>query len=121
MVSAPVITLVPSASHPEVKCLSLSGRIDTSTVNSITPAVLQAVSDSPSGLIVDLHEVSFVSSAGLRLFLTAFKNAQSSNKKMALIRLHPEVYKIFKVAGLDPMLGIFKDEKQALDEVWRKA
>ena len=116
----PEIPVTPSESNPLVRCVRLSGRLDTLTVGSIGPVIFQTIEESPSGVILDLGDVSFVSSAGLRLLVDAFKSAVSSGKKMAMTRLQPEVYKIFKMAGLDPLLAVFNDETQALNEIWKK-
>jgi anti-anti-sigma factor len=92
-----------------MKIVALFGRIDMEAAEADYPVVQQAIDDSPAGIVVDLKEVDFVSSAGFRMLLMAYKEAQRVGKVMLLTRPRPSVYKIFKVVALDQVLP-FCDE-----------
>lgn len=104
--------------NPDVKTVALSGRFDMYAAEEATPMLLRAMTQSASGVLVDLAAVDFISSAGLRALIATNKAARSDGKKTALIRARPEVYKIFKVAALDPVFSFFEDEAQAIQAVW---
>lgn len=101
-----------------IMVIKLSGKIDTMTVNGITTRVMAAMEESPAGVMFNLGGVTFVSSAGLRMFVSAYKKGLSANMKMAMIHVHPSVYKIFKMVGCEGMFNIFDDEPQALKKIW---
>ena len=61
--------------------------------------------DNISYLTVDLSEVSYISSAGLRVLL-AFQKRISSHGEMKVANVKPEVLEIFKMVGFDKVLNI---------------
>ena len=108
-----------SGKNPDIKVVILSGRLDVESAEKLSPTFFQAVEESPVGIIFDMGGVVFISSAGLRTLLITYKQANASDKKIALIRTQPQVYKIFKVAAFDEMFNIFKDEDQAIKALWK--
>ena len=80
------------------------GRID---VNS-TPELEQAVNEeleNISYLTIDMSEVNYISSAGLRAFLS-FQKKISLKGEMKIVNIKPEVLEIFKMVGFDRVLNI---------------
>ena len=109
------VDLRASELNPDVNVVVLSGRLDMEAAEADSPTVLQALEQSPAGVVVDLGAVDFISSSGLRMLIAAYQNAQGTGKKMALIRARPSVYKIFKVSALDTMFRFFDDEAGATE------
>lgn len=84
--------------------IEISGRIDTTTA----PALEQELKGSYEGvteLILDFAEVEYISSAGLRVLLSAQKvmNQQGS---MKLIHVGGDIMEIFEVTGFSDILTI---------------
>ena len=100
---------------PEINIISMSGRLDVETSERISPEVLLSIEQCSAGVILDMADVVFVSSAGLRVLLNTYKKAIAADKKIAMIQPQPQVYKIFKVAAFDTMFNICKNEKEALN------
>ena len=105
--------------NPDVRVVLLSGRLDMEAADASTPALQQAVSQSPAGVIVDMGAVEFISSSGLRMLIAGHQSAQEARKPMALIRAQPRVYKIFKVSALDAMFRFFDSEAEAIEALWQ--
>lgn len=82
----------------------ISGRID-----SVTSQELQAIVDSSIKdvvhLYIDLANVEYISSAGLRVILAAHK-AMTKQGTMNLIKVPPFVREIFEITGFDSVLNI---------------
>lgn len=110
--------IISSTLEPSIAIIQLSGKIDVLTSETMTPDVMKCVEEHRNGVFFDLAEVTFVSSVGIRMFLTAYKQAQSENIKIAMVRVNPSIYKIFKVAGLEAIFNIFDTEPQALHTLW---
>jgi len=108
-----------SGKNPDIKVVILSGRLDVESAEKLSPTFFQAVEESPVGIIFDMGGVVFISSAGLRTLLITYKQANASDKNIALIHTQPQVYKIFKVAAFDKVFNIFKDEDQAIKALWK--
>jgi len=84
--------------------LKVSGRIDTKT----SPQFSEALTDSLSGvtmLIVDMGEVAYISSAGLRVLLTAQKTMNKQGE-MKVTNVNSDVMEIFDVTGFSDILTI---------------
>lgn len=80
------------------------GRIDISTAPELEKEV-NAELENISYLTIDLSEVNYISSMGLRSFLS-FQKAISQKGEMKIINVNPEVLEIFKMVGFDKILNI---------------
>lgn len=82
----------------------ISGRID-----SVTSIELQSIMDSSldgvSHLVLDLANVEYVSSAGLRVILAAHK-VMSRQGTMNLVKVPEFVREVFEITGFDSVLNI---------------
>ncbi len=104
--------------NSSVITIQLSGKIDTNTSDKISQEVIKILEQMQSGALFNLKDVTFVSSAGIRMFLTAYKKLGTSGLKAAMCHVNPSIYKIFKVAGLEKSFNIFDDEAQAINNIW---
>lgn len=84
--------------------IAISGRIDTLTAPQLD-AEIQGKLDGVKSLTIDLKDVEYVSSAGLRIFLTAQKimNKQGS---MVVKNASSAIKEIFDVTGFSDILTI---------------
>ncbi len=84
--------------------VALTGRLDTVTAPQLEGELRTAVSGI-SELVFDLSALDYVSSAGLRVLLSAQKvmNRQGS---MAIRGVSPELLEIFEVTGFTDILNI---------------
>ena len=87
--------------------VSLSGQLDTLTAKSFETHLASHISRGETRIIVDLGEVSYVSSYGLRVFLLTAKQLRSDRRAFTLCRMTPEVARIFKISGFDKILTIY--------------
>lgn len=84
--------------------IELEGRLDTTTA----PQLEEEVKDSLSGitdLVFDLQNVAYVSSAGLRVLLSAQK-IMNRQGNMVIRNANEEVMEIFEVTGFVDILNI---------------
>lgn len=94
--------------------LALSGRLDSETSSAVEPLIIEGVKSSDR-VVLDFSEVSYVSSAGLRIVLIAAKRVQQANGAFALCSLKPEIQKIFEMSGLVRILRIFRSLEEAAE------
>ena len=112
------VKINPSEKNANVMVVSLSGRLDTQTAATSSAQIMEALERSSAGIIMDLAGMEFISSAGLSILLALRKKAEPGSKKIAIIRAHPSVYKIFKITALDQVLNFFDDEDEAIQALW---
>ena len=82
----------------------LEGRLDTVTA----PALEQEISGSLEGteeLILDLDKLDYISSAGLRVMLAAYKIMQNQGQ-MKVIKVNDMVMDVFEMTGFSDILTI---------------
>lgn len=88
----------------DVLTVSVSGRVDTATAPELEKFITENV-DGVAELILDLSEMSYTSSAGLRVILKAQKmmNKQGS---MKVTGVQSDVLEIFDMTGFSDILTI---------------
>jgi anti-anti-sigma factor len=89
--------------------LEIQGRIDGLTAPAIRHAFEQSVNEGHRQLIVDFREVSYLSSAGLRIILETHKSLRTIGGELLLLSIPQIVADVFRVSGMAPMLNIFSD------------
>jgi anti-anti-sigma factor len=81
--------------------LTVRGEIDMATVDSLERARDRAVSDGLSLLVIDLREVAFVDSTGLRFLLQTNRLSQRAGWELQVRRPAKGAMKVFTVTGAD--------------------
>lgn len=84
--------------------IMIEGRIDSKTASEFESNVKEEFGNSDS-MIIDLAKVNYISSAGLRVFLTAHKT-MSAKDGLKVINVCKEVMAIFDVTGFSGVLNI---------------
>jgi len=84
--------------------IALEGRLDTMTAPSLEEEVKNSI-DGIKELIFDLKDLVYVSSAGLRVLLSAQKTMNKQGS-MTIKNANEEVMEIFEVTGFIDILNI---------------
>jgi anti-sigma B factor antagonist len=96
-----------------VLLVTASGRLDSNTAGALE-AVLPARAQAEAKLILDLADVPYVSSAGLRVLLMGAKAARATGHKLVLTGLSPSVREVFDISGFTSIFAIEADVDSAL-------
>lgn len=89
----------------ETAAFTLSGRLDTTTAPELD-TVLEDVLPGAKELILDLRDLEYISSAGLRVLLKAQKFMRSTNGAMKLRNVPEAVLEVFDITGFSEFLTI---------------
>jgi anti-anti-sigma factor len=89
------------------------GRLDASTSPKIETVVGPATGGENPRIIFDMREVSFVSSAGIRVILMTAKKAAAAKGGLAIFGLQSAVNEVFQISGLQRFIPIASDEREA--------
>jgi anti-sigma B factor antagonist/stage II sporulation protein AA (anti-sigma F factor antagonist) len=98
----------------KVVVLRLFGRIDAASCIVLERKINMLMVENHKQLALDLSSISYLSSAGLRVLLSASKKIQEKKGNLVLFSLNEEVEEIMKIAGFDRLLPIFVKEHEAL-------
>ena len=104
-----------SEQQEDVHIVEVEGRIAADTAPEVEAALKSLLEQDCVKIIVDFANVSYISSGGLRVFLTALKQARAKNGDVKLVNLIPNVEKIFKLAGFTKIFTIMNDMESALN------
>ena len=88
----------------EATILEVVGRLDTITAPALDKAINEDIKDVKN-LILDLKEVAYVSSAGLRVLLSAQKKMQKVGS-MKVVNVCEAVMDVFEMTGFADILVI---------------
>lgn len=97
----------------DVNVVTLSGRIDPQAAVDLKKDLAPLVGDAKK-LLIDLADVSYIGSAGLRELFFAAKNLERNSGKLVCCNLQPEVKRIFEIAGFSIPYQIFESRDEAL-------
>ncbi|MDX2171052.1 MAG: STAS domain-containing protein [Deltaproteobacteria bacterium] len=92
-----------------------SGRLDGTTAADFERAVLARFDPPPGKLLLDLAELEYVSSAGLRAILMAAKRGKGVGCPLAVCRARDHIREVFEVSGFGSVLTLYGTLQQALD------
>ncbi|MDO4869923.1 MAG: STAS domain-containing protein [Bacillota bacterium] len=84
--------------------INVSGRLDTTTAPQLDEE-LKASIDGIESLIMDLDELEYISSAGLRVLLYAQK-VMNKQGEMIVRNANEQIMEIFEVTGFSDILTI---------------
>ena len=86
----------------ELISLNISGILDTATA----PNLEKTINELPEGtqeLVIDMSDVEFISSAGIRVLLYAYKKMNLNKGTMRIEKANEQVYEVFELTGLSEM------------------
>lgn len=83
--------------------LALAGEIDASNTTALAEAIEQC---DQSHVLINLAEVEFVDSSGLRVFIEAHQRAQAASRRIQLANPTSAVSRLLEVSGIDDYLNV---------------
>jgi anti-anti-sigma factor len=94
--------------------VKLRGRLDTPGVDKIESKLAASVVPGGKNTVVDLRDVSFVASIGLRMFIGIAKHLRRRNARMVLFAPQAQVNEVFRTVLLHDIIPIVADEAEAM-------
>ena len=93
--------------------LELAGPLDISGTREIETRFLAHVASAARPVIVDLSQVTFLASFGMRMIFDAIKSLDRKAKKLVMLNPHPAVAKVLELGGVNEVAVISFDEADA--------
>jgi anti-sigma B factor antagonist len=95
----------------------LAGRLDTANVNELEQQFTTGILPKAQNTIVDLTNVSFIASLGIRMLLTTARGLAGRGAKFVMFGANPAVMEIFETTALSDIIPIVITEADALAEL----
>ena len=90
-----------------------TGRIDNSSASACEREVAALLESGKTSLVLDLSQVSYLSSAGLRVLLIAAKGCKAKGGSAMVAGPQGPVLEVLKMSGFDRLLGVASDRESA--------
>jgi len=90
----------------EVTVVRPQGRIDSLTAPGFHQTVRGLVDSGANRVVVDLSDVTYISTAGLRALLMIARAIETARGKLGICKLNPDVQKLFTLSQFDSLIHI---------------
>ena len=88
----------------------ISGDLDLSAFDEVDELLKSAQSDGYRGVRIDLRELAFIDSSGIRLLLIAHQRAKLRGDEFCIVRGTQRIQRVFELTDLDERLPFCDDE-----------
>jgi anti-anti-sigma factor len=95
--------------------LALRGELDLSSAGEIEEVLQELEGSSPPLLVIDLRDLTFMDSTGLRVMVSADARARDAARRFVIVQGPESVHRVFRITGLDDHLAIVETPQAALD------
>jgi anti-anti-sigma factor len=90
----------------DVAVIALAGEFDLAGVEKFEAAFAKLEAGAPGTLVVDLGELNFMDSSGLRSLVMADQRARKAGRRLAIVPGPPAVRRVFEITQLDGRLDL---------------
>ena len=94
--------------------IDMVGRLDTSTSGDAYDEMVGIAKSGVTKVVLNLDKMEYVSSAGLRVFLTVAKLLKSSMGELKICHANGVVKEVLEVSGFNHLIDIYDEEKDAI-------
>ena len=100
--------------HAHATVLALAGRLDGLASPGLEKQIDAAQAAGTKVLVLDLAKLDYVSSAGLRVFLSAAKKFKTAGGRVSFAALPPAIREVFELSGFLTVLDVRADVASSL-------
>lgn len=100
--------------HDSVNVIELKGYLDAHTAPRLEAALQGLVDSRRFNIIVNCRDLSYISSAGLGVFMAFIEDVRKNKGDIKLTNMSPKVYNVFDLLGFPLLYEILGDEQEAV-------
>ena len=98
-----------------VTIVRLVGALDAVTAPHMDDRLQSLTAAGAIRLVLDLHELSYIASAGIRVLYAAIRETRRRAGDLRLVGLQPHVARTLELVGMVPTITVYGDVAAALD------
>ncbi len=106
--------VIDMTSHKNVDVITAVGRIDSSNANQFDDALKQLIDDGRNNIVLNMSEIQYLSSAGLRAMVSALRECKKRRGDVRIAAPSDRVLEVLDLAGLTPLFETFPDNEFAV-------
>ena len=100
-----------------IPIIVVSGKIDAATSKDLDAALKGLIDQDKTRLVVDMENVEYLSSSGLRVLMAAQNRLRKSEGDLMLASLQPFVKDVFVMTGANRLFTIHQSQAEAIDSL----
>ena len=93
--------------------LALKGRLDNASSPGFEERVLKHINAGDHRLVIDLAQLDYISSVGLRVFMLAAKRLKPAGGRIVVCAMQPAVKQVFDIAGFASIIPMTATRDEA--------
>jgi anti-anti-sigma factor len=97
--------------------LSITGRMDATTAPELEKGLMALVDGGEKRLLIDLKNLQYISSAGLRTILALAKRLKLTQGSLVFANLQGHVAEVFRISGFYSLFTICDSVEAGLDQL----
>ncbi len=97
-----------------VAVMSVTGRVDSATAPELEGKLRELVEADKNQIVLDLKDVEYMSSAGLRAMVSTLKAVKRVNGDLRISSPSPRVEEVLRLAGLTSIFSIHSTQEEAV-------
>src|SRR5262245_63681821 len=101
------LKIIATQKMPGYHELALSGRLDTETHGQLEDALKKLPVASARGVRLDLANLAYISSMGLRVVMKLMKDLKAQKAVFQTVNLQPQIKKVFDIGAALPAETVF--------------
>lgn len=100
--------------HGGVSVLELRGYLDAHTAPRLEEAIQSLLTSSRFNIVVNCKDLSYISSAGLGVFMAFIEEVRQNEGDIKLTNMTPKVFNVFDLLGFPLLYDITQEESDAI-------
>ena len=105
---------ISTQDYEKASVMAVSGRVDSATAPELETGLKQLVEAGKTQIVLDLKNVEYMSSAGLRAMVSTLKAVKRVNGDLRLATPSPRVEEVLRLAGLTAIFSIHLSRDEAI-------
>jgi anti-anti-sigma factor len=92
--------------------VTVAGSLDSNTYKAFEKEIDALLGESTELIVFNLEFLTYLSSAGVRVFLKARKALKNSGGKVKFMNLQPQIKRVFEIINALPAMQVFADTEE---------
>lgn len=98
----------------DINVLSISGRLDAFYATEMEKSLESLLNAGQLRLVIDFSSLEYISSSGLRVFLSALKKVRKQQGDIKMSQMKPCIREVFDMSGFSQLFNIFDSDDEAI-------
>lgn len=98
----------------QVLVAATQDRVDGSNASAFQDALQAVIGETDRAVVLDMSQLTYISSAGLRVILMVAKTLQKQDGNLAVCSLSGPVREVFQISGFDKIIQTHDSQDAAI-------